>query len=358
MRRSILTLFMALILIALVLTGCGGTANGKQVSYTVEYYYDGILDSSKTEALTGVVDQTITTVTDKAGDYVVDPAHNNLPFVLTASPSDNVIQIYYIAATTDPGAGPFTTLDGAQTLMKIYYSISGYCANSPSSLVDYLKLAATWDSEDMKIIKNYEFINSGVAYQDFKTAMLQWVSEAEFIRLSATTYDNVAVYQNVDGMLYVFFGSGGGNSYTVWNIAKLNSDPNRAEFNAQYVCGESATGMLGIGRFVLIKQSGYYVVDEYKDLGSDPSKPDQTFYFEPVSDYRIDYDKNTITGFAGETIQDFSDTISSWFDYGTLTVKWFNNGAKVTSGVINSGMVVQIEFIYNGVRIYAEYTVV
>ena len=326
-----------------------------------------MLDSSQTESLAGAIGQEIPTVPDKAGDYIPDPDHpTDLPFTLTANPEDNIIQVYYVTSSDDdpdqwtaPSANP-GTLDGAQTIMQVYYAISDYFCSGPVGLLRYLGFTPSWDLDDI-MIGDYGFTNSGVSYQDFKNVMLQWVSEAEFNRLCATDYDNVAVFQNVSGKLYVLDGGASGSDYVIWNYTRLNSDPNHAEFKTNTVCScLSITGTFELYRFVLIKQNGCYVVDECQHLGKDPATSGDTFFFYG---YPIDYSKNTITGFAtGETIQDFSDGLSSWIDSSegdTLTIKWFNNGTRITNGVIKPGMMVQIEYKsdYYG-KVYAEYTVV
>lgn len=105
-KKSVLILVTLLLLAALLLAGCGDNANHEPetVAYTVESYYDGVLDGSKTESLTGDVGAIITEVVDKAGDdYTVDldrPA--NLPFTLAEDAQENVIKVYYIITPTDP----------------------------------------------------------------------------------------------------------------------------------------------------------------------------------------------------------------------------------------------------------------
>lgn len=73
--------------------GPGG--DDDKVVYTVNYYYDGVLDTGKTVTGTGTVGDAITSVPDKSGTgYKLD--HNNLPFVLKENSVDNVINVYYV----------------------------------------------------------------------------------------------------------------------------------------------------------------------------------------------------------------------------------------------------------------------
>ena len=72
--------------------GPGG--DDDKVVYTVNYYYDGVPDASKTVTGTGTVGDTITSVPDKSGTgYKL--YHDNLPFVLMEDSADNVINVYY-----------------------------------------------------------------------------------------------------------------------------------------------------------------------------------------------------------------------------------------------------------------------
>ena len=70
------------------------TNNGPQLTgYSVRYYYDGVLDESKTESGEGEVGSLVSSVLDKPGEgYCLD--RDDLPFTLTADESANVIGVY------------------------------------------------------------------------------------------------------------------------------------------------------------------------------------------------------------------------------------------------------------------------
>ena len=71
-----------------------------EVNYTVNYYYDGVLDTDKTETGTGKVGDKIESVPDKSGTgYCLD--HSNLPFTLTDVAANNVITVYYATDAND-----------------------------------------------------------------------------------------------------------------------------------------------------------------------------------------------------------------------------------------------------------------
>ena len=70
--------------------------------YTVEYYYDGKIDTSKTEGPTKAeFASQITTYTDKKIDgYKLDKTEN-LPLTITSNSANNVIRVYYIKDSFD-----------------------------------------------------------------------------------------------------------------------------------------------------------------------------------------------------------------------------------------------------------------
>ena len=71
------------------------TDDGPQLTgYSVRYYYDGVLDESKTQSGEGEVGSLVSSVPDKSGEgYCLD--RDDLPFTLTADESANVIGVYY-----------------------------------------------------------------------------------------------------------------------------------------------------------------------------------------------------------------------------------------------------------------------
>ena len=72
-----------------------GPDDPEAVSYIVNYYYDGVLDTGKTVTGTGTVGEEITFVPNQSGTgYKLD--YDNLPFVLKENSVDNVINVYYV----------------------------------------------------------------------------------------------------------------------------------------------------------------------------------------------------------------------------------------------------------------------
>ena len=69
-------------------------------NYTVEYYYDGVKDDSKTDTIEAVYQDEITTYTDKVMDGYIIQKVVEIPLKITADESTNIIKVYYI---TDNG---------------------------------------------------------------------------------------------------------------------------------------------------------------------------------------------------------------------------------------------------------------
>ena len=70
------------------------------LGYTVHYYYDGVLDSTKTDAFTGkTLGDSITSVTDKSGTGYSQDTINSTDLPYTIKAEGNVIDIYYTRDT-------------------------------------------------------------------------------------------------------------------------------------------------------------------------------------------------------------------------------------------------------------------
>ncbi|MCL2153831.1 MAG: hypothetical protein FWH57_12955, partial [Oscillospiraceae bacterium] len=63
--------------------------------YTVEYYYDGVIDNSKTEAFSALFGAVITDYPNKViSGYRLDK--DTTPFAITENAANNVIEVYYV----------------------------------------------------------------------------------------------------------------------------------------------------------------------------------------------------------------------------------------------------------------------
>ncbi len=64
--------------------------------YTVEYYYDGIKDTSKTEVLKDTFENVITTYPDKTPTGYVTEKTEGLPLTISSNAQNNIIKVYYV----------------------------------------------------------------------------------------------------------------------------------------------------------------------------------------------------------------------------------------------------------------------
>ena len=89
-----------------------------RIYYTVEYYYDGILDESKTDDILALYGDTITGYEDKVMDgYELDGVEG-LPLVISDE-DENIIKVYYKSVPTDEPI-PNTSVDGVSRNVNYY----------------------------------------------------------------------------------------------------------------------------------------------------------------------------------------------------------------------------------------------
>ena len=67
----------------------------EEVSYTIRYYYDGIIDSSKTKLLKGMTGDIIRTYPDESKEGYTPVKTVNVPLKLSNNAEDNEMRIYY-----------------------------------------------------------------------------------------------------------------------------------------------------------------------------------------------------------------------------------------------------------------------
>ena len=119
------------------------------IGYSVEYYYDNVLDSSKTENMTALYQSKIYSYEDKGAGYILGSV-GNLPLTIGADASKNVIRVYYF--TDKVGGGEFgTTPDSNPDIYQkqvIFRVVNGTWADSTTrTIVKYvnLKTDGRWD---------------------------------------------------------------------------------------------------------------------------------------------------------------------------------------------------------------------
>ena len=74
------------------------TSVSKTLEYHVQYYYDGVQDTSATDTFEAKLDDIISTYTEKAKTYVYDKKEN-VPLTITTNVASNEIRVYYVSAT-------------------------------------------------------------------------------------------------------------------------------------------------------------------------------------------------------------------------------------------------------------------
>ena len=97
-----------------------------EFKYTVEYYYNGEKDNSKTETETAVYGTEIKTYTDKVIEGYKFDRVENLPLIVSENPANNVIKVYYVAK-------PEPSLQLTKTAMKNGREIENIVYNPDSN---------------------------------------------------------------------------------------------------------------------------------------------------------------------------------------------------------------------------------
>ncbi|MDP3388135.1 MAG: InlB B-repeat-containing protein, partial [Eubacteriales bacterium] len=131
--------------------------------YIVEYYYDDVIDTTKTEIGSGILGSQVTTYTDKVIDGYKFDEVIGLPLTITSTPSNNVIKVYYIKDNFDYSIEYYydgtidndktvtgSALFGSQVTSYTDKVIDGYKLGS----TDNLPMTITSD-EEANVIKVY-----------------------------------------------------------------------------------------------------------------------------------------------------------------------------------------------------------
>ena len=137
--------------------------------YTVEYYYDDILDSSKTESRLAYYQTIIKTYPNKGAGYILG-AVGNFPLTISANESKNVIRVYYYKDSVgggESGSSPDSNPDIYQKKV-IFRVLNGTWADGTTKdIVKYvnLKTDGIWDANGTATIT----VPTGmIAYEGFE----------------------------------------------------------------------------------------------------------------------------------------------------------------------------------------------
>lgn len=131
--------------------------------YTVEYYYDGTIDNTKTEVDSGILGSLVTTYTDKVIDGYIFDEVIGLPLTITSTPSSNVIKIYYVKDSFGYSIEYYydNTIDTSKTVTGTGV-FGSQITTYPDKVIDGYKLGSTdnlpmtiTSDEDENVIKIY-----------------------------------------------------------------------------------------------------------------------------------------------------------------------------------------------------------
>ena len=139
----------------------------RDYSYRVEYYYDGIIDSSKTEQETATYGTKINTYDEKIIDGYVFNNDAGKPLTITDNEETNVIKVYYIKRTDLAYTIHYRDQDTNEDMVIDYVENKTYLESVTENAIDipgYNKVAPTTQTitiqvENNDIIFYYKKIN-------------------------------------------------------------------------------------------------------------------------------------------------------------------------------------------------------
>jgi len=175
--------------------------------YTVEYYYDGVIDSAKTETLSAEYGAKINEYEDKSGNEFMLESHT-APIIIGAEASENVIEVYYV---TDVWNDEKDKLEGGDKIpdkhqVCVEYVSSDATKGTVTPALDVITLyaatgayatvgdvttsEATATAIEGNGFKNWTDYNSAVMEGEDETLSVQTIKDAE----GGETYTYTAIF--------------------------------------------------------------------------------------------------------------------------------------------------------------------
>ena len=96
----------------------------KQYTYTVEYYYDGVKDASKTETGSAEFGSQVKNYTNKNTTGYKFAKVDGLPLTISATETSNVIKVYYTKTENPPAAAQYTVKHYKWDTQKKEYTLA------------------------------------------------------------------------------------------------------------------------------------------------------------------------------------------------------------------------------------------
>ena len=316
-------------------------------NYTVEYYYDGILNEENTEVYTATYIDVITTYTDKVISGYKLEKEENLPLNITENEQENVIRIYYVKDNFDYKVEHYLqNLDGTYTLEEIdvytdvlynseaSYEVNNYVGYNYNETKTINKDSLVPANNDL-VIKLYYDRNN---YSYIVNHYVENIFDNEYTLMDTDTYTN-AVY--------------GSNA-----IYELNEYENCVYTNNEYIYNNETRTILTSEEIIankLVPDNNNLVINVYyvRNLGKVTihyvvKDPDNGSYI-PFNVYGQDIDGNNTEDFVGLELNDLivEGKIGSLFEaIGRNPIDY--NFVGLYKGDLNENNIVSTNQEYNG----------
>ncbi len=141
------------------------------IGYIVEYYYDEVLDSSKTENSSAMYQSIVNTYTDKPVEGYIFDRTENLPLTIGADEGENVIKVYYLTDTVGSGKDGEESDGTPDKYQKkvIFKVVNGTWADGTTAdIIEYvdLKTEYEWDINGSAVLTAPEGMLANEGYEN------------------------------------------------------------------------------------------------------------------------------------------------------------------------------------------------
>ena len=291
-------------------------------NYTVEYYYDGTKDDSKTETESATYQDVISTYTDKMIDGYKLQKTEHLPLTVTENPANNVIRVYYVKDSFDYTVEYYYDgqLDASKTEGPTKAEFASQITTYTDKVIDGYKLDKT-ENLPLTITSN----------PDNNVIRVYYVKDS-FDYTVEYYYDGVKDDSKTEGPTKAEFASQI-TSYTDKKIDGYKLDPANPANVPLTITSDPANNVI---RVYYIKDSFDYTVEYYYDGKIDTSKTDS--FSATFGDVISTYTDKKIDGYKLDTTQNLPLTITSNPDNNVIRIYY-----------VKDTFAYSVEYYYDGV---------
>ena len=224
-----------------------GSWEKKTVGYTVEYYYDGNLNSSKTETGNAEFGDVINNYTDKPETGYKFDHTENLPLTIGEDASANVIKVYYVKDNTQQHSVSY----------RVDYYRDGALVESGTP-----KTVTDWIGSDIFVTVDKSKINTADKFVGYKFVKTEPMDIPD-------RYDVAANGESENHVINVYYVKDNAQQHTVSYRVEYYKDGVLADTDAAV----SETGWIGEATTVTVNTAAINTTDKYVGYKPDKTEP-------------------------------------------------------------------------------------